>query len=445
MTCRLSRTFALFLLLALTALSATARSFFISPWGDDAGLGTLKSPYLTLNRAQEFVQPGDTVWMRGGHYYINSSQIMGFAGNYARVFDFKKSGEKGRPICYFAWPEDTDRPIFDFSSIRPDSCRVSAFYMRGNWLHLKGFDIIGVLVNMKGHTQSECITVRDASHCIFEELRMHDGMAIGYYQTGGRNNLVLNCDAYNNYDYYSEGEKGGNTDGFGIHLNNENLTGNRLVGCRAFWNSDDGFDCINNKAPVEIINCWAFLNGWKPGTLLSAGDGTGFKMGGYGMGPADKTRAPQGTAPRNVLRNCIAYLNKNNGIYANHHLGGIDVVQCTSYRNPKNYNMVCRISTEINRDTLGYDHHIEGNLSWHPTRKDQHCTMVDTLRSTLLNNTFFPGRKSDSWDLTEADFESIDDKDLMLPRQANGALPHIQFLRVSPLSPLYEYRIGYQF
>jgi hypothetical protein len=39
--------------------------------------------------------------------------------------------------------------------------------------------------------------VQGGDHCIYENLSMHDGMAIGFYITKGSNNLVLNCDAYN--------------------------------------------------------------------------------------------------------------------------------------------------------------------------------------------------------------------------------------------------------
>jgi hypothetical protein len=46
---------------------------------------------------------------------------------------------------------------------------------------------------------------------------MHDGMGIGFYLTKGSNNLILNSDAYNNYDPVSEGGVGGNVDGFGGH------------------------------------------------------------------------------------------------------------------------------------------------------------------------------------------------------------------------------------
>ncbi len=52
---------------------------------------------------------------------------------------------------------------------------------------------------------------------------MHDGMAIGFYIVTGKNNLVLNCDAYNNYDPVSDGGKGGNVDGFGGHLTFPNI------------------------------------------------------------------------------------------------------------------------------------------------------------------------------------------------------------------------------
>ena len=69
---------------------------------------------------------------------------------------------------------------------------------------------------------------------------MHDGMAIGFYLVRGSNNLVLNCDAYNNFDPVSENGTGGNVDGFGGHPASASYTGNVFKGCRAWYNSDDG-------------------------------------------------------------------------------------------------------------------------------------------------------------------------------------------------------------
>ena len=106
---------------------------------------------------------------------------------------------------------------------------------------------------------------------------------IGFYLVKGAGNLILNCDAYNNYDTVSDGGKGGNVDGFGGHPDN-NGSGNVFRGCRAWWNSDDGFDLIHSGQAVVIEQCWAFYNGYRPGGMSDkAGDGTGFKAGGYGM------------------------------------------------------------------------------------------------------------------------------------------------------------------
>lgn len=132
----------------------------------------------------------------------------------------------------------------------------------------------------------------------------------------GSNNLVLNCDAYNNYDPVSENGTGGNVDGFGGHPASASYTGNVFKGCRAWYNSDDGFDLIKAQAAYTIEDCWAFYNGYKPGGFVGAGDGTGFKAGGYGM--RSKVKMPN-EIPHHVVKNCLAYKNKNKGFYANHH------------------------------------------------------------------------------------------------------------------------------
>lgn len=98
---------------------------------------------------------------------------------------------------------------FDLSQVKPKDQRITVFYVTGSNLYLKGFDVIGTQVTITGHTQSECFRiVKGANNNKFEDLRTHDGMAIGFYLLGGSNNHILNCDAYNNYDSVSEGGKG---------------------------------------------------------------------------------------------------------------------------------------------------------------------------------------------------------------------------------------------
>lgn len=382
-------------LICLVALvcSAQAKTIYVAVDGSDTAEGTIQAPMATLPAAYKKIAGGDTICFRGGTYTITDEQVMGYAEPYACVFLLAKAGTAKKRTCIMGYPGE--RPVFDFSSLQLDGKhRFAAFYLGANYLHLRNFDIVGVPVRVTGHTQSECVSARKGSYCIVEDIAMHDGMAIGYYQTAGSNNLVLNCDAYNNYDAYSEGAYGGNVDGFGCHVNKESMTGNVFRGCRAWRNSDDGFDLINCFAPVEFDHCFAFYNGFQPTddpedttTFLNAGDGNGFKAGGYGMSATSK-KFPA-TCPSHYVHHCVAFLNKSNGIYANHHLGGNRWEYNSSAQNRRyDYSMVNRKSITEVVDVDGYDHVLTGNVSWHDSGK--HLTQCDNSKSTLSNNSFGP-------------------------------------------------------
>ena len=433
---RLAQALLLALGLAGTGIATlSARTLYIAPTGNDAADGTLERPWATLRRAQEAVQPGDTVYIRGGKYAPTNDDIMAYDKAYAQIYQLHKSGRgPTERICYIAYPGD-ERPVFDCSQVRPEGYRVSAFHVEADWLYLYGFDIVGVQVVVKGHTQSECISMAGGSNCVFEFLAMHDGMAIGYYQLGGSNNLVLNCDAYCNYDPYSEGPYGGNVDGFGGHVKDGDTAGNVFRGCRAWWNSDDGFDLINSQSAFTIERCWSFYNGYQPGGFERAGDGTGFKAGGYGMKP--KVREPK-VVPHHVVRNCIAYRNKNKGFYANHHLGGNDWNNNTAYKNPSNFSMLNRASAGEVRDTTGYGHVLSGNLSLGAASPGRDLESANSERTVMWNNAF-------GLNVSEDDFVSLDPEDLMKPRNPDGSLPEIDFLKVKRDSELFRLGLGYQF
>src|SRR5215203_81296 len=136
---------------------------------------------------------------------------------------------------------------FDFTDVKPSGYRVHAFEVTGSWLHLKGLEVVGIQVPVvNSNTQSICFSNARGSYNVYEQLSMDDGQGIGFYLTAGSHNLVLNCDAYRNYDYTSMeggGRNGGNVDGFGNHPA-EGSVNNIFRGCRAWFNSDDGYDCI---------------------------------------------------------------------------------------------------------------------------------------------------------------------------------------------------------
>ena len=418
-----------------------AKVIYVAPDGSNTAAGTIDAPLATLPAAYKKVVSGDTVYFRGGTYYVTDEQVMGYKSPYAYVFALEKAGTATKRTCFMGYPGE--RPVFDFSALQLDGqYRFAAFYLGANYLHLRNFDIVGVPVRITGHTQSECVSARKGSHCIVENLAMHDNMAIGYYQTTGSDNLILNCDAYNNYDDYSEGTYGGNVDGFGIHVGHTTDTGNVIRNCRAWRNSDDGFDLISCAAPVEFDHCWAFYNGYRPTAnpenttaFQSAGDGNGFKAGGWGMGETTKCPA---VCPSHYVHHCVAYRNKSNGIYSNHHLAGNRWEQNTSAMNQRdNYNMVNRKTASEAVDVPGYDHVLTGNVSWSPAK--QHLSNCDATTSTLTNNSFAPTAIS----VVASHFVSTDPSHLFVSRDADGHLPAMDFLMAKSGTTLAAKEMGW--
>ncbi|PTY03759.1 pectate lyase [Opitutaceae bacterium EW11] len=397
--------------------AALAATYFVSPTGNDTNPGTENAPFATVQRAQQAAEPDDTVYLRGGTYTLSENQIARREGLYACVTFLDKSGAPHRPIRYWAYPGE--RPVFDFSAVKPAGLRVAAFRVTGSWIHLKGFEATGVQVTIRTHTQSICFD-NQGSHNVYERLSAHDGKAIGFWIGRGSDNLVLNCDAYRNYDDVSENKRGGNVDGFGHHVPKGSAR-NVFRGCRAWFNSDDGFDFINSAEAATAENCWAFYNGYSP-DFADLGDGNGFKAGGYGKTPAEQLPNP---VPRHVVLGCLAVRNKANGVYANHHVGGVDFLNNTACRNRIDFNFLGRES-DNRTDIPGRGHRAKNNLAFGAGRA---VAELDRSASDVSHNSFdLPLALSDS------DFLSLDESELTKPRQANGDLPIIDLFHLAPQS-----------
>jgi hypothetical protein len=403
------------LLLTCCGSALAQRSWYVAPGGDDAASGAIERPFATIARAQKEVAPGDTVFVRGGTFRMTEAQIARTKAIFAAVIYLDKSGTAEKPITYRAYEDE--QPVFDFTEVKPAGNRVSAFSVSGSWLRLVGLEVTGVQVTLTGHTQSICFE-SNGSHNVFERLRMHDGQAIGIYHVRGSDNLFLNCDAWNNWDYTSEDGKGGNVDGFGCHPT-KGSTGNVFRGCRSWYNSDDGYDCLGAQESVTFDHCWAAYNGLSAkGDKLA--DGNGFKAGGYGSAPAESVPA---VLPRHVVRYCIAVGNKNSGFYANHHPGGSDWLNNTAYRNGANFNMLGRLR-DNRTDAPGVGHKLVNNLSY-GGRRD--LVNIEEAKCDLVGNSFTTGLK-----LTKVDFLGLDEQELLGSRLANGDLPRLQLLRPAP-------------
>ena len=399
--------------------SSIFSQIFIAPDGDDTNPGTLNQPLESIQKAQELASPGDTVYIRGGIYQVREDQISQVvSGLFACVAYLDKSGTEGNTIKYWAYPGET--PIFDFSNVKPANQRVVGIYVIGSYIHIKGLEMTKIQTTITSHTESYCIYSRGSNN-IYEEISMHDNVGTGLRHYSGGNNLFLNCDSYRNWDNVSEDGKGGNNDGFGCHPA-VGSTGNVFKGCRAWFNSDDGFDIIRSGEAVVFDSCWAFYNGFSS-NFESLGDGNGFKGGGYAHDTADKL---PNIIPRNTIKFCIAARNKANGFYSNHHLSGNYWYNNSAYLNSTNFNMLNRPSRDDanNIDGPGYDHVLKNNLSYQKSLAFKNIDNIDTSKNTLVTN---------SWQLnlslSDSDFKSLDINLLTAPRKSDSSLPDIDFMR----------------
>lgn len=381
------------LAVALTLGQLRAAEYFVSTNGNDAAAGSLEAPLATLKAANQRVKPGDTVFIRGGRYQWPAKQTIGV--------ELSKSGRPGQPIRYFAYTNES--PVFDGSALAGRG-RIAGLVISGDWIHVKGLEVC----NVPSRGTSYGIWIKDASHTIVEQCHTHHHNGPGLFIDGGHGgHLILNCDSHDNYDPGSKTGAGQNADGFGCHYQ-EGGPPTVFRGCRAWWNSDDGFDWFKQEVPVIIENCWAMGSGYTPGGAAPAasGNGAGFKMGNTFTGV------------RHTIRNCVAIKNKAQGFYANHSYGGSDWFNNTAFENRgAAFDMLADIKL-----TGTKVHKLRNNIAW-PDK---------------LKNFADADSSQNSWDLglepEATDFISISDANFLGPRQPNGDLPDLKFLKLSATS-----------
>ena len=386
---------------------ASAAEFFVSPTGSDSNPGTLASPFATLQKGNNSAAAGDTVWLRAGTY------------NCTTQITLSKSGTSDTNRTKI-WAYTGEVPILDFSNYGAASSASDnpAIVVTGSWMHLRGLEIGPAKVGSSGSHSYSLLRTKNASNNTFELLNIHNGFGPGLFiDTGNGGNLLLNCDSHDNYDVNGSQGDGQNGDGFGVHYQTSGPS-TLIHGCRAWHNSDDGYDFIFQEVPVTIEN--SFATGMGFGT---AGNGNGFKMG------------SSGTGIRHIVRNNVAWKNKDSGFYANHSSGGNTWYNNTSYSNGTQYNMLAS-SFEADGRTIataviiltGTKVHIMRNNIGFPD-KNANMTGVDTQFNT--------------WDLgitpTAADFASISDTGCTDPRDADGSIPAAcTFMHLNAGSPMID-------
>jgi hypothetical protein len=384
---------------------ARAATFYVATTGNDNAAGTLAQPFASIARAQQAASSGDTIYIRGGTY--TNFAVATTDANYQYVLSITKSNLK-----FLAYPGDP-RPIFDFGAISPASLRICGIQVTGSNNTFQGFDLTGI----KAGSQKQCDNWRISGNGnTLRQIVNRDDQANGIYLLSrASNNLIENCDSYNLVGV--NGISAGNTDGFGCHSAG---SGNVFRGCRAWGNSDDGFDCISNSGGgVVFDHCWAYDNGRLDGNK------TGFKIGGFGASGGDFPNPP----PVHTVTFCLSANNGANGFYANHQPGqAANWLNNTAYNNHGNFNMLEAIDTSPeNASVPGTREILHNNLAYIGTG-------ISNLNETgeMVSHNWFTLPVT----VNAADFLSLDASQMTWPRKADGSLPDITFMHLAPGSDL---------
>ena len=263
---------------------------YVAPSGNDSNPGTQASPFRTLGRAHQAATAGVTIWMLPGTHASSSTTTL------------TKSGTEAEPIVVSGTPGD--RPLIDFSS-QPRGSSNRGIEIEGNYWHVKRLEVANAGDNGIAISGSNNVVEDVVLHdCEDTGLQITVSQSLAGNDAYGSNNLILNCDSYQNFDQATGGE---NADGFAAKLRIG--AGNVFRGCRAWNNADDGWDLFASNDVVTIENSWAFSNGKVDGQN-PAGDGNGFKLGGAPAG------TDQGGAVHLVAHNA-AFENRSCGFTRN--------------------------------------------------------------------------------------------------------------------------------
>ena len=443
---------------ALSVTQAFGAVYYVATDGKDSNAGSKDKPFATLNKANTVVAAGDTVWIRGGVYDLHDTVFFARYKMTAGILLTTSGESDNKRIYYLAYPGE--RPIFDASNLpvaigtdHSDGTPEGAMYtslivVSAKYLHLKGFEVRNTPMV---HNSNSGVFLYASKHIFLENIDSHHNAGPGFFANDGADDggghIFLNCDAHDNYDPTGWQGDGENADGFGAHYQKPGQGDTtKFIGCRAWWNSDDGFDFINQEFPVVLENCYAMGNGYSDYGTKSPknGNGHGIKMGESTLGGG-----------RHTIKFCVAWKNKSTGFYANYTGVGSKWINNTSYMNKdREFSMASTLfDSEGNRlaevaPLTGDNAHVLKNNIAFPNKLSQIGECWEKISSQNIDHYVeCPAGENNTWnlklDLTEADFMSLNDpsmtvtgKDLSTiagilgPRKADGSLPDVDFLRL---------------
>lgn len=342
---------------------------YVSQNGKPDSIGTENDP-IDIYSAVKFTSDGQTIKVKGGTYNLTDTLTIEKTN--------KGTVDKNKVLTSYG----NERVVFDFGKT------AKGFYLSGDYWKIYGIDVTNTIDKSHGITVS-------GSNNTLERIKTYKNGDTGLQISGSsadkkedwpKNNLILNCDSYDNMDAAMN-----NADGFAAKLCCGQ--GNVFRGCISHNNCDDGWDLFTKLesgaiSPITIENCVAFGNGTLTDGTVTKGDGNGFKLGGEGI------------SVKNHLKNSLSFNNNASGIDCNSN-PAIIVDDCISVDNAKtNYGLHYYTNAKL-------EFVLNNNISFRTKSGDN-----DDIPDMVLNdsNYFYDGttskNKSNS-EVSASQFKSV--------------------------------------
>ena len=412
------------LVLGTLSLCTFAATYYASPNGIGDG-SSYFSPTTFASGVSMLNNPGDTLYLVEGTYEFTDK------------FSINKQGSASKRIVISGYPGD--KVTLDFHKV-PYGTRGITVHANSLYVHIKD---LAITWSGKNNLYNE------GSYCLFENLDIYGSADTGCQMKKGGNNVILNVDSHDNFDYEtmsgSTANFGGNADGFA----DKQFTGagNHYIGCRAWNNSDDGWDFFQRVSNTNTIieNCVCYQNGpafydmsqnpralttdkaWfdsKVGTQMidrygqtititleqfpCQGNGNGFKMGG------------DHTDHKILIHHSLAVANRERGFDQNNNGGTMWVYNNSAYENGYNFGFTTADGTNYMRNNIS----LSGKNADQPKSQNNAANEYNTWNS--------------GFSCSAADFQSLDTTQILAPRMADGSLREGTFMRLSTTSGLID-------
>lgn len=405
--------------------------YYVATDGNDSNPGTIDLPWKTWGKAfnASEVDPGDTVYFRGGVYYKKWGE-----GDYyhldAKSYRIDNAGTAGNYVNFWAYPDEI--PILDSDSIVPITNLNYAMRGGADYTYFKGLHIRNVW-SVEGGINGASVQAHgwkaEGNQMKVENCKFYNIHGVGLQLNGNDTIYVTNCDAWNCCDSFAISPQLPGNRGSGFTAVNSTVTYTaalyKFKGCRAWNCGDQGFSGLS-YGDIEWDSCWSFLNG------QLQGGGHGWKLG----------WAQASTGCNRKVTNSIAAYNReigftsNDATEPNHYVAdSLLLWNNTAYKNGDpidyqgGYGFV--LYETGHTDAEEYRRRLVNNISY-----------ANEIKAIYTSALAVYTHSNNSWDsdvtVTDADFVSVDSTGLTNARGEDGSLPDLDFLELVSTSDLID-------